>query len=106
MTALDLLRLISDTKLLASDAVDAYRRRLEAGEITPEVAALAHEIVHDGALTAYPAQHRSPTGAATLLLDDYVIADKLGAGGMGQVFKAQHRRMDRIVAIKVLPKPR
>src|SRR5208283_4330318 len=29
--------------------------------------------------------------------------DRIGAGGMGQVFKAQHRRMDRTVAIKMLP---
>src|SRR6185295_3637604 len=26
-----------------------------------------------------------------------------GAGGMGQVFKAEHRRMKRVVAIKMLP---
>ena len=33
----------------------------------------------------------------------YTILDKIGAGGMGQVFKAQHRRMERLVAIKMLP---
>lgn len=39
-----------------------------------------------------------------MILGSYTILDKIGAGGMGQVFKAQHRRMDRIVAIKMLPK--
>ena len=29
--------------------------------------------------------------------------EKIGAGGMGQVFKARHRRMDRLVAVKLLP---
>jgi hypothetical protein len=38
-----------------------------------------------------------------LVLGNYTILDKIGQGGMGQVFKAQHRRMDRIVAIKMLP---
>jgi serine/threonine protein kinase/formylglycine-generating enzyme required for sulfatase activity len=34
---------------------------------------------------------------------EYVVLDKIGAGGMGQVFKAEHRRMKRIVALKLLP---
>ncbi len=38
-----------------------------------------------------------------LVLGDYVLLSKIGAGGMGQVFKAQHRHMDRLVAIKLLP---
>ena len=29
--------------------------------------------------------------------------EKIGAGGMGQVFKARHRRRDRFVAVKLLP---
>ena len=37
------------------------------------------------------------------MLGEYLVLEKIGAGGMGQVFKAQHRRMQRIVAIKVLP---
>ena len=38
-----------------------------------------------------------------MILGNYTILDKIGAGGMGQVFKAQHRRMKRLVAIKMLP---
>jgi serine/threonine protein kinase len=36
------------------------------------------------------------------VLDTYVLLDRIGAGGMGEVFKAEHRRMERIVALKLL----
>ena len=39
-----------------------------------------------------------------MILGNYTILDKIGAGGMGQVFKAEHRRMKRTVAVKMLPK--
>lgn len=38
------------------------------------------------------------------ILGEYVIEDKLGAGGMGMVFRARHRTMDREVALKILPR--
>ncbi len=33
----------------------------------------------------------------------YEVVSALGAGGMGEVFRARDTRLDRIVAIKVLP---
>lgn len=38
----------------------------------------------------------------TILADRYRITSRIGAGGMGQVFKAEHIRMKRQCAIKVL----
>src|SRR6202790_3344604 len=36
-------------------------------------------------------------------LGPYEVVAQIGAGGMGEVYKARDTRLDRIVAIKVLP---
>jgi serine/threonine protein kinase len=60
-------------------------------------------LVDAGRLTRYQASVALRGEAPNLVLGDYVLLDRIGAGGMGQVFKAQHRRMTRIVALKILP---
>ena len=42
--------------------------------------------------------------APGLKLGPYEILSPIGAGGMGEVFKARDTRLDRIVAVKVMPK--
>src|SRR5262249_14357745 len=41
-----------------------------------------------------------------LALGTYVLLDRLGEGGMGQVFKARHRRLGHVLALKVIRKER
>lgn len=64
---------------------------------------LIRELVRAHLLTKYQAQEVYLGRARSLILGNYTILDRIGAGGMGQVFKAQHRRMERLVAVKMLP---
>lgn len=65
---------------------------------------LAKLLVASGKLTRFQATAIWEGAAASLQFGDYLILDKIGAGGMGHVYKAQHRRMKRILAIKMLHK--
>lgn len=66
--------------------------------------AAAGALVAAGALTRFQAEAVLARRFADLRVGNYEILDRLGAGGMGTVFKARHRRMKRVVALKVLSK--
>lgn len=64
---------------------------------------LAKSLIAHKKLTAYQAERIEKGEVRGLVLGEYVVLEPLGAGGMGMVYKARHRRMERQVAIKVLP---
>ncbi len=63
----------------------------------------AKALIRSNQLTKFQATAVYQGKAQSLVFGEYVVLDKIGAGGMGVVFHAQHRRMKRDVAIKVLP---
>ena len=63
---------------------------------------VAEQLLAEGLLTPFQLDAITAGQPESLRLGNYDLLAKLGAGGMGTVFKARHRRMKRVVAIKVL----
>jgi serine/threonine protein kinase len=63
----------------------------------------ATQLVRAGKLTKYQACSIYRGDVNHLVLGNYVVLETIGAGGMGRVYKGLHRRMKRLVALKVLP---
>ena len=64
--------------------------------------ALARDMIKSRLLTKYQAEQILGGKGKSLTMGKYQILEKIGAGGMGQVYKAFHSNTERVVAIKVI----
>lgn len=89
---------LADSHVLTQETID----RFALEHPTADAIGLAHAMTESGQLTAYQIDAINQGDANELRMGNYDVLDRLGAGGMGTVLKARHRRMKRIVALKVL----
>jgi serine/threonine protein kinase/Leucine-rich repeat (LRR) protein len=99
----EFLQGLSQSGLLPAAELTSVRRRSHDDPAVSTVAGLIDWLVQQHKLTRYQAELLARGQKGGLVLGNYIILDKLGQGGMGTVFKARHRRMNRLVALKVLP---
>src|SRR6516165_3345857 len=83
---------------LLSSTQDEELNELQARH--PEARELASELLARGWLT--PFQVNQLLQGRNLVLGSYVVVERIGEGGTGQVFKARHIHMKRLVALKVI----
>jgi serine/threonine-protein kinase len=93
---------ILDNHLLSPIQSAELQRRPSAPAAEPRT--LARDLLQRGWLTAYQVNQLLQGRGHELLVGSYVILERLGEGGTGQVFKARHQKMDRVVALKVIRK--
>ncbi|MCA9113612.1 MAG: serine/threonine protein kinase [Planctomycetaceae bacterium] len=94
---------LSHSGLLPAADIDRLRASLSSAELSHDGLDVARELVRQKKLTTFQARSLCEARSTPLVLGDYTVLDEIGSGGMGRVYKARHRRMDRIVALKILP---
>lgn len=95
--------LLDESQLTAVEAdVRLAGQPAETGDSRGFDKAVALECVRKKLLTKFQARELL-AGRRRFTLGQYRVLDEIGRGGMGQVFKAEHRLMKRRVAVKVLP---
>jgi RND family efflux transporter MFP subunit len=103
LTAQEFAASIFQSGLLSRDEIEELKQRLGDSALPGEAREIASKLVSEGKLTRYQAAVLLKASKDPLLIDNYVILDTLDTGGMGLVFKALHRSMNRVVALKLLP---
>src|SRR5262245_43633153 len=96
----DFTKALHESGLLEDEQLREISTSLESRFPAPPE--LAAELVRRGWLTSYQADQLLRGNGHKLVLGQYILLERLGEGGMGQVFKARHRLMKRVVALKII----
>ena len=98
----ELLSRIETSRLFSADGMQLLRTQLQEAEPFADGRQAGEWLVAQKKLTDGQVRILLKGPTCPLVLGSYVILDEIGAGGMGQVFKALHSEMQREVALKTL----
>jgi serine/threonine protein kinase len=98
----EFLKCLAASHLYTRAEMDAYIESLPPDRRPTDAASMAKEMVQSKKLTKYQAACIYQGRPFHLLFGKYEVIDRIGVGGMGQVYRARHRQMDRLAAVKVL----
>jgi serine/threonine-protein kinase len=99
-SAANLLEELQQLQVLEAPQLEEVRRALNGKSSEPR--ALAGHLVKKGWLTPFQVNQLFQGRGEDLILGSYLLLERQGEGGMGQVYKARHRRMRRTVSLVVI----
>ncbi len=100
----EFLELIRKSGVVEESKLNSYLTKIrESDDLPSEISKLAGKMVRDAILTYFQAEQLLQGKWKRFTIGKYRVLEKLGVGGMGQVFLCEHKLMRRRVAVKVLP---
>jgi len=100
----ELLQLIRKSGMIDEAKLGSYLQRREFARGLPtDPREFADDLVRDGVLTYFQAEQYLLGKWRGFTIGKFKLLERVGVGGMGQVFLCEHMFMKRRVAVKVLP---
>ncbi len=90
------------SEILNSQQIEELNEKLESGRWPTGARELASRLFYEKWLTEFQARKLIANRASELIVGRYLIVDRIGGGAMGDVFKAEHQYMGRVVALKMI----
>ncbi|HJZ54073.1 MAG TPA: serine/threonine-protein kinase, partial [Gemmataceae bacterium] len=99
----ELIQLIRKSGMVDETKLTAYLQRRSTRGQSGDPREFADEMIRDGMLTDFQCEQFLQGKWRGFTIGKFKLLERLGVGGMGQVFLGEHMFMKRRVAIKVLP---
>jgi len=98
----DFIKQVQDLEIIDRDELQSFLEESSGRQLTHNVGFIARALIERQLLTEYQAKVILKGKGRLLCMKNYLIKEKIEKGGMGTVFLATHRTMQRDVAMKVL----
>ncbi|MCS6863803.1 MAG: protein kinase [Gemmataceae bacterium] len=100
----ELLQLIRQSGVLSDELLSHYlQQRHQSRPLPDDPRQFADEMINDGLLTHFQVEQYLLGKYRGFTIGKYKLLERIGVGGMGQVFLCEHMHLRTRMAIKVLP---